>query len=338
MVALLVPLACLSWAFWPTFLDLAMTWRINPQYSHGWLVPVFAAFLLWSRRKMLDPAALAPSWWGVPVLAIGVGIRLAGGFFYLAWLDPLSLLPTLLGIGMLIGGMAFLRWAWPAVLFLGFMIPLPYSLAIALSGPLQHVATVISTFIMQVCGLPALAEGNVILLNENQINIAEACSGLSMLMVFVAMSAGMAIVVKRPLLDRLIIFGSAIPIAILTNVIRVTTTGILYETVNGETAHTFFHDVAGLMMPAVALGILAVEMAILRRLFILVPAVPARAAAVARQKPMAARPPRARNPAMASARERFALRKKLPRSNRLRRNQRATRHDAFLNLLVALPC
>src|SRR6202041_1075631 len=178
-------------------------------------VPVFAAVLLYARRNRLDLSTFRPSVWGLPVLAIGIAVRLLGAYFYWVWLDPISLLPTLLGLGLLVAGWGLVRWAWPAVLFLAFMIPLPFSLAVALSGPLQHMATVVSTFVMQVVGLPALAEGNLILLNEHQINIVEACSGLSMLVVFVALSAAMAIVVARPIMDRLLLFVSAVPIAVV---------------------------------------------------------------------------------------------------------------------------
>jgi exosortase len=292
VAALLIPTAGLVWAFWTTFADLAQVWKINPQYSHGWLVPLFAAVLLYARRHRLDFAAFTPSVWGVPLLALGVGLRLVGAYYYYAWLDPISLLPTVFGVGVLVGGRAFARWAWPAVLFLAFMVPLPYRVAIALSGPLQHLATVVSTFFMQILGLPALAEGNVILLNDQRINIVEACSGLSMLVVFVAMSAAMAIIVARPLVDRLILLVSAIPIAIAANVIRITVTGVLYESVNGATAHAFFHDLAGLLMPVFALGLLWLELKVLGRLFIAVPAGAVRTPAP--RTPIANRAPRAR--------------------------------------------
>ena len=76
-VLLLLPAACLAWAFWPTFVDLAQSWN-DPQYSHGYLVPVFAAFLLWTRRGRLDRAALRPSAWGLAPLAGGLGLLLTG--------------------------------------------------------------------------------------------------------------------------------------------------------------------------------------------------------------------------------------------------------------------
>jgi exosortase len=270
--------ACLTWAFWPTFIDLLGTWNTNPQYSHGFLVPFFAAFLLYVRRDKLDPGALRPSLLGMPLLVLGLAVRLAGGYGFVS-LEALALIPCVAGAVLLLGGWAAWRWAWPAVLFLGFMIPLPYSMSLWLSGPLQRLATISSTFIMQVLGLPALAEGNVILLDEQKIGIVEACSGLRMLMVFFALSTAVVLVTKRHWLDQSIILASAVPIALLSNLIRVTTTGLMYEAGHGELAHAFFHDVAGWVMMPLALGMLWVELKVMSHLFIDVPA-PARAAAV----------------------------------------------------------
>jgi exosortase len=268
LALMLVPLAFLLWGYWSTLAEMTRIWTVNPSYSHGWLVPIFAGFLLWLRRRQLDPAALRPSAWGLLLLGSGIGMRLLGTFFFFAWLDPLSLVPCCAGVFLLVGGRHALRWAWPACLFLFFMIPLPYSLAEALSGPLQQLATLSSTFLMQVVGLPALSEGNVIKLNEQTLNVEEACSGLRMLMVFFALSTAMAVLIDRPWVDRLILLASAIPIALITNVIRVTATGILFETAGGATAHAFFHDVAGWLMMPIALGLLWVEFKVLTHLFI----------------------------------------------------------------------
>src|SRR5215813_959038 len=109
------------------------------------------------------------------------------------------------------------------------MIPLPHSLAHALSGPMQSFATVSSTFFLQVLGRPALAEGNVILLNDVELGIVEACSGLRMLMVFFALSTAVAMLIRKPLWEKLLIAGSAVPIALASNVLRITITGICYE-------------------------------------------------------------------------------------------------------------
>jgi len=292
LVFLLLPILALAWAYLPNLVELASTWQTNPHYSFGYLVPLFAVYLLWHRRDRLNPQAFRPTLAGLLLLLAGIGMRLGGTYYYYLWLDPFSLIPSLAGVWLMVGGWAAWRWGWPALLFLAFMIPLPYRLAHALSAPLQTMATIASTFVMQVLGLPALAEGNNILLNENSLAIEAACSGLSMLMVFFALSAGVAMLIKRPWLDRLILVASAIPIAIVVNIIRITLTGILYETVNGEVAHAFFHELAGWLMPPLALALLWAEFKVLNGLF-LPAATPVRnsRALVPRRIPRVARKP-----------------------------------------------
>jgi exosortase len=271
---LFLPLACAAWAFWPTLTELYHTWSSDPQYSHGFLVPVFAAFLLWMRRGMLKDAELRPTWWGLPLVLAGIGLHLCGAYFYWISLDAVALVPVVAGLWLTAGGWAGWRWGWPAVVFLLFMIPLPYRYAVLLSGPLQNLATVCSTFIMQVIGLPALSEGNIIQVGDARIGVVEACSGLRMLVVFFALAAAVGIVSRRPLLDKLIVLVSAVPIAIFSNIVRVTVTGILHHTTTSDVANAFFHDLAGWFMMPLALGLLWVELKFLSNLFIDRPAPP----------------------------------------------------------------
>jgi exosortase len=295
LAPLALPLVCLAWAFWPTFVELVVTWKTSPQYSHGFLVPVFAAFLLWTRRDRL-PAAASPDdvrfrAAGAAVLLLGVAVRLMGTYWFFNSADAISILPCVAGVVLLVGGRDVWRWAWPGVLFLAFMIPLPFRVANALSEPLQRLATVSSTFVMQTLGLPALAEGNVILLNEHLIGIVEACSGLRMLVVFFALSTAMVLVVRRHWVDRVIILLSAAPIAVISNILRVTVTGVMYDLGYSEMASHFFHDVAGWLMMPLALGMLWAELWFLGKLFIDAPAVRPAAAATAQRTSPAPRPP-----------------------------------------------
>jgi exosortase len=308
----LLPFACLLWAFGSTLAETARAWSEAAEYSHGYLVPGFALVLLWLRRDRLDRAALRPSWWGLPVLIAGFALRFGGTYFYFVFLDQVALLPCLAGLCLGLGGRAAWRWAWPAILFLAFMIPLPFSVATALSGPLQRLATVVSTFLLQTLGLPALAEGNVILINDASIGIVEACSGLRMLMVFFALATGVALFIKRPMADKVFVLVSAVPIALISNIVRITVTGVLHETVGGERANAFFHDWAGYLMMPLGLGMLWAELAVLKRLFIDLPAkpertprpapiAPRRAAARAARARQAAPPAREREPEQVAA-------------------------------------
>src|SRR5262245_50015071 len=112
---------CLLWAYWTTLATMADRWATDAQYSHGCLVPVFAAVVLWFRREQFPAAELAPSWWGLPWLLVGLALHLAGPGLGYESLDAFSLLPTVAGVCVLVGGRATLRWAWPAIAFLGFM-------------------------------------------------------------------------------------------------------------------------------------------------------------------------------------------------------------------------
>jgi exosortase len=287
-------LGVVLWAYWPNLREMAYSWSHNAEYSHGWLVPVFAAFLLWLRRDRLQLDRISPSWWGALLLVAGAALRLAGARHNYEWVDAISLLPTLAGLCLLIGGGAAWRWAWPAILFLFFMVPLPFSLAKAMSMPLQTLATISSTFLLQTFGMPAVAEGTTIRINEAQIGIVEACSGLRMLVVFFALSTGMVMVIKAPLPDKLFLVASSVPIALTANIIRITVTGMLHEMVDSDVANIFFHDVAGWLMMPLALGMLWLELKVLAKLFVEAPRAQARTPRNNHSRPSAPPVPRPR--------------------------------------------
>ena len=91
LAAFAVPLLVLLWAYWTALGEAADRWAHDPLYSHGYLVPAFAALLLWLRRGKLTAVELHPSWWGLAILAAAAALRLLGIFFHFEYLDPLSL-------------------------------------------------------------------------------------------------------------------------------------------------------------------------------------------------------------------------------------------------------
>jgi exosortase len=256
------------WSYWPTLVDIVVRWSTDPRYSHGYLVPVFAGIVLWHRRSSAVGLSLRLSWSGLPFLFLAMLLRMVAGYFYLDWLDALSLLPCLLGTCLLLGGWSGLRWAWPAPAFLVFMLPLPHQVLTALALPLQKLAIVTSTFAMQTLGLPAVADGNSIIIDDFKLGVLEACSGLGMLVTFFSLSTAVALIVQRPWPQRLTIFLSAIPIGILANLLRITATGVLAETAGRKIAFALYHDFAGWLMMPLALFLLWIELRFLERLFI----------------------------------------------------------------------
>ncbi|WP_158633678.1 exosortase/archaeosortase family protein [Tautonia sociabilis] len=267
-VALL--LGVVAWVYWPTLSAQVDRWENDARYSHGYLVPPFAVALLWMRWKPETAASLRPARWvGLGLLAAGILLRLAGAYIYFDWIEAISLLPTLAGIVALVLGPAGLRLAWPSIAFLAFMIPLPYRLETALGLPLQGLATVSSTFLLQAMGFPAVAEGNVIAIGEARLGVVEACNGMGIMLLFFAFSTGAAlVVVDRRITDRLIVVASAVPIALISNVLRITLTATLHELAGGVVADFVYHDLAGWLMMPMALVLLWLELKLLDLLFI----------------------------------------------------------------------
>jgi exosortase len=270
VVALLV--GSVLWAYFPILAEMADKWISTPDYSHGYLVPAFSVYLLWHFRKTTPLIGDRPAWLsGGAFLLVGLALRLVGAFFFVSWLEAISLLAVLWGAGLLMGGWPAFRWSWLAIGFLIFMIPLPHRAETTLSQPLQNLATYASTYVLQTLGWPAFREGNVILLNEHRIGIVTACNGLGMLILFFALSAAVALLVQRPWLDRVVILLSAIPIALLSNVIRIVVTSILYEVGGQRLGDLLFHDLAGWVMMPLALGMLWLELRVLSWLLVAAP-------------------------------------------------------------------
>jgi exosortase len=242
-------------------------WESDPQYSHGFLVPAFSAYLLWSRKKMLTGPVYG-SWHGLSLMVAAVALRALGVIVYIGWFEALSLLICFTGVVVAVAGWKGLRWAWPAVAFLGFMVPLPYAIQTTLSGSLQRIATRISTYLLVASGVPAVADGNVILLsNDTQVGVVEACSGLGMLVTFFALSTAVAVLLRaEPVWARVAVVASAIPVAVTTNVIRITVTGMLYDASQDAWARWVFHDVAGWLMMPLALSMFFLLLWLLRRI------------------------------------------------------------------------
>lgn len=259
--------AAIVWAQWPSFHRMRASWETLPQYSHGYLVPLFAAVILWARRSDLQDESPVPSWLGLPLIGIGLALKWAGISYYYDYLDDVSLIPLLMGAVTLAGGWRALYWSWPAILFLLFMIPLPFRLETAIQQTLLQFATNASTYLLQTLGFAAFAEGNVIQLPTTRLGVAEACSGLRMSIVCTAMAALCAVLSSAPWPHRAIIFFSGVPLAMTANIIRICVMGIGGETLGTERARELFHDAMGYLMMPIALVLLGLEFLVLNWIY-----------------------------------------------------------------------
>ncbi len=260
--------AAFVWAYFSAMSLLVTAWWQQPEYGHGFFVPLFALALLWLRREMIDPLPESGSWWGVAFLGVWALLRWSSAYYFYQLFDSFSMLPCLAGLALFVGGWRALRWAWPSIVFLVFMVPLPGFLSGALSFPLQRIGTITSVFVIQTMGIPAVAQGNVIILENTELGVVDACSGLRMLMLFIAVCVGYAFVVRCALWEKVVIVLSSAPIAVCSNVVRITVTALLYHLDLGELADKVFHDMAGLLMMPLAMILLWCEMTLLGKLFL----------------------------------------------------------------------
>ena len=260
--------AMLVYSYLPGLTNAYVSWA-NPQYAHGWIVPLFAAALLfWWRRPITFPVPISARLLGLALLAGSFAMRLFAARFRIVTIDMYTFVPAIIGVFILVGGWSVLRWSWTPLAFLIFMFPLPDEATRYLLGPLQTFATITSTFALQTLGLEAYREGNQIILGEMHLGVVDACSGLRMLTIFCAIAVAMVMVGKRSWWENGIILASAIPIAIIVNSIRITITGLAFQVADSEFAEALFHDWAGLVMMPMALAMLWGEQYLLSHIFI----------------------------------------------------------------------
>lgn len=236
------------WAYQKTLADLVHTWSNQPDYSHGFLVVPVAIYFLWLRRDTFPGLSGGNLWLVLPFFATSVFLRWVDGRYFMHFLDGWSIVFWAASLAASLGGWSLLRWSFPAVGFLVFMIPLPFSLENTLSLPLQRLAAKLSTWSLQTMALPAFSQGNVILLGEERLDVAQACSGLRLFMSMMALAYVFIVVVKRAWWEKALLVAALVPIAIVSNSARVVATGLLYQLTNDAGVRKHAHDFAGLGM------------------------------------------------------------------------------------------
>jgi exosortase len=252
--------------YWSPLAALVDRWYNDPSYIHGFVVPVFSALLLWLRRGMLQEVKFESNLWGLLLMVVAGAMRMISSYYYYDLLDPASLVPCLAGLALFVGGWNAIRWAWPSIVFLVFMVPLPGFLATLMGQPLQRFATIASTWAIQTIGISAVAEGNVIYLSDSSIGVIDACNGLRNMMLFLTVCVGVTFVIRRSLIEKVIIIISSAGIALVANVIRITATAVLQETFKIQPERV--HEWAGLFMMPLAVVLLWFELAYLSHVFV----------------------------------------------------------------------
>ncbi len=283
-----------GWSYAPNLASLVRTWNREPDYSHGFLVLPIALVILWKTWPREPEAAPRPWWpgWLLAIAALG-----ARSWFHERgqnWTESATLLPTLVGLALARVGWRTLGKTWPAFAFLIFLYPLPPQLNTALSQPLQSLATGCACTLLRLTGLWVMPEGNVILVGNEQLEVAAACNGLSMLMSLAATVAATASLVPMAVWKRVVLLLSIIPIALGSNVLRIAATAWCYHRLGREVGKQYAHDWAGYLMMPMAMVMVGLELAILSWLVVETEEASHRDARLVLERTSGPRPPEAR--------------------------------------------
>ena len=267
ILGILLAAACLFF-FRDTFIGLAQCWSTDPNYSHGFLVPLVSLYLAWQKcsQARVQQACVAPrggALLGGTLIALGMTLHYTTLLIPSLVIPSVSLLVVLAGMLLLLGGWTWWSRLWPALAFLVFMIPWPTALYSRVAFPLQLLVSGTAADLLQTLGIPVLREGNLLHLPVGTMHVAQACSGLRQLTAFLAIGACAALIMRRPGWYRVTLLGSAVPIAVLVNILRVTGTGVIQEQLGPEAIEGALHTAEGMVVVALGFGALWLEVALL---------------------------------------------------------------------------
>jgi exosortase len=232
--------------YFQVFVSLVKAWIRTPEFSHGFLIPLVSAFIVFHRRNKLKSVNLRPNVWGILVLAFGLLMYIFGMLGKIEIAFQFSLIVSIGGLILLFGGRELTLQLLFPVGFLIFMIPIPESIEVLITGPMKLFATKSAVGISQAMGIPVLREGNIIHLSGLSLFVQDACSGLRSVISLLPLGIIFAYFTKRSRSKRLLIVAITIPIALIANILRIWLT-ILGSIYFGEKlAMGYFHEFSGL--------------------------------------------------------------------------------------------
>ena len=260
--------ALIAATYYRVLAKLVSDWWNIPDFSHGFLVPIFAAYLVWAKRDTLLKTRLAPTWSGVAVVALGLMVLIAGVYGAELFLSRVSMVILLAGLVLCFGGWQLLKELRFALLVLLLAIPIPTIVFNEITLPLQILASKLASALLPLFNVQVLREGNVIELPAMKLEVAEACSGIRSLMSLFTLSIFYGYFLERSFLRRAVLALASIPIAIAANAVRILGTGLCVQYWDPDKALGFFHEFSGWVMFLVSLGCLF----IVHRAMCLIPA------------------------------------------------------------------
>ena len=266
--------ALLVWFYYSILRGVAFRWNSDANWSHGWLVPVFSLYFLYTRREQIARTPTSTCYAGLVVLVLALAAFL---YFWAirpyGYLRLLTLVGAIAGVTLLLAGWVMLRRVWFPILFLLLANPIPDQYYVALTMPLRKLSTCVSAMLLSLIPGIELEVQNVLIDyfhrgKQGALNVEEACAGMRLMMAFMALGVAIAYLGDRPTWQRICMVASCVPIAVFCNIVRVTVSGYLTVYGHAELAQGAAHQLLGLGMLPVALGLFSLTGYILKHLLV----------------------------------------------------------------------
>ena len=255
-VALIALVGSFALLFWSIFAKLIYDWANDDNYSHGFLIVPLAAYLTWERRDRLSALIPRPSALGLVVVIGSILVLLAGLLGAELFLTRIAIVGAIVGGVLFVLGWKHLRALVFPIGVLLLMIPIPAIIYYQIVFPLQLLASQVGETSLHLAGIPVLREGNILILANTSLAVAEACSGIRSLISLLTLGIVLGYFTDPRPSVRLLIAISTVPVAIIANGARVAGTGIAAHFYGAAAAEGFFHTFAGWLVFVVAFVLL----------------------------------------------------------------------------------
>jgi exosortase len=267
----------LAFLYAGVLVKLGHDWWTDENYSHGLLVPFVIAFIVWLEFGNFERIDKTPRFWlGGGLILLALFMLLGGSLGAELFTQRISLVLMLAAIVVYFFGPRILQILVVPFVLLLLSIPVPQIVFNKIAFPLQIYASQIAVWGIRLFEIPTVRKGNVFEIlprGATQIialEVVEACSGIRSLMTLMTLALILAYFTRAPRefgggLDSfrnadfwraVVLMLSAIPIAVLTNAARVTTTGVLTYHYGRQATEGGLHDALGWLVYVVALGFL----------------------------------------------------------------------------------
>lgn len=245
--------------YFQAIIEMVTQWWDDSNYSHGFLIPIVSIYLIWQKKEDFQNIIQKKSNLGLIIILLGAMIYIVGTAAAEFFTARFSLVVIIFGIILFYFGKEFIKELWFPILFLLFMIPIPYVIYYSVTFPMQIISSQAASSFLQLIGLDVVRQGNIINLPNYSLEVVEACSGLRSLMTLSALGAAMAYMTQKNTVSGIFLFLLSVPIAIGANVFRIVITALGAHFISPKLAEGFLHEISGLMVFLV--GFLSLGMA-----------------------------------------------------------------------------